>query len=87
MGDKRCIAHGHLVRLVVWKLRLHWNLDAPLTTRLAQVTEALDNVACWDTIRSLLETSEPRKYPPEASTRSLFAEPDSHYATDDYVAF
>jgi hypothetical protein len=38
-GDIRCIAHGHIARIVLWRLRPDWQAEAPTDHKLARVTE------------------------------------------------
>ncbi len=52
-GDARCLAFGHLVRLVVWQLRKGWRCDAATQNKLGRVQKALHNVYPVDLIDKL----------------------------------
>ena len=36
-GDTRCITYGHLIRMVVWRLRGQWDRELPMDDRLARL--------------------------------------------------
>ena len=44
LGDIRCIAYGHLIRLCVWHLRLEWDKNKTTTQRIARVANWLQKV-------------------------------------------
>ena len=88
LGDKRCITHGHLLRLAIWSLHRDWDSSEPLKERLAKVVQALENIGSWETIRAHLESPlEAAKSYPGEITPSLFAEPECSYGTDDDICF
>ncbi|MFQ5796674.1 MAG: DUF1156 domain-containing protein [Candidatus Bipolaricaulia bacterium] len=43
-GDARCLALGHMIRLVTWQLRPAWCNDVPVLDRLTQVKAALHQI-------------------------------------------
>jgi putative DNA methylase len=53
-GDMRCIAYGHLVRLAIWHLRGQWDGAAPISERLARVSEWLKDFGGWRDIEAKL---------------------------------
>jgi putative DNA methylase len=53
VGDARCLLFGHLTRLAVWQLRLTWRNDVTITTKLAQVKTALQQVYPLDLLNRL----------------------------------
>lgn len=54
-GDARCLAFGHLVRLMVWRLKSRWEPEDPWGRKLALVESALDDLAGWEEIWAILE--------------------------------
>lgn len=54
-GDIRCIAHGHLIRLAVWNLRLRWNADSPTAARMSMAREWLADFGGLDAVLRELE--------------------------------
>lgn len=57
-GDARCVAFGHLIRLVVWELRRQWDRDATWREKLGAVGESLSGLPGWDALLSRLELGE-----------------------------
>ena len=53
-GDARCIAHGHLIRLAVWRLRHAWATSKSWGEKLEAVREAVTRIGGWGEIQSLL---------------------------------
>ena len=43
LGDRRCIIHGHLVRLAIWALRSNWDITLPPEERIARVAEWIED--------------------------------------------
>jgi adenine-specific DNA methylase len=58
LGDMRCIAHGHLIRLAVWNLREAWDKSAKIHKRLAAVSSWLLKFGGWSEIEKHLKESE-----------------------------
>lgn len=50
IGDTRCIAYGHLVRLAIWNLRTKWNKSANTSKRLSTVADWLQAFGGWSEI-------------------------------------
>jgi len=47
VGDTRCIAHGHLIRLAIWSLRRGWNKKHKTATRIARVATWIQDFGGW----------------------------------------
>lgn len=59
-GDRRCLAHGHLVRLAIWSLRKQWDKNADINRRLATVAAWLQDIGGWVAVeRHLKDLLEP----------------------------
>ena len=41
-GDARCIVSGHLTRMAIWNLRLHWNSGRPTIEKIDKLLEGED---------------------------------------------
>lgn len=54
LGDIRCIAYGHLVRLAVWNLRKDWKLELPTSEKLKVVALAIDSLGGWSEVETHL---------------------------------
>jgi len=54
IGDARCIAYGHLVRLAIWNLRTSWNKNADINKRLSSVSSWLMRFGGWSQIEGYL---------------------------------
>jgi putative DNA methylase len=68
VGDMRCIAFGHLIRLAIWNLRKGWDGNAEINRRLGAVASWLAAFGGWAEI-------EKRIFEPEDTLRDapLFA--------------
>jgi hypothetical protein len=64
LGDTRCIAYGHLIRLAIWNLRKEWKKDENINGRLSAVSSWLTRFGGWAEIEKLLV--EPREFIDEA---------------------
>jgi hypothetical protein len=53
-GDARCILLGHLIRLAVWQLRPTWRKDVPVTVKLTQVKDVLQDIYPLDLLDQLV---------------------------------
>ena len=49
-GDIRCIALGHITRVVVWALSADWDKSMPTAAKIARVAETMDGLASVDTV-------------------------------------
>ncbi len=58
VGDIRCIAFGHLVRLAIWNLRRNWNKDLDVGKRIAAVSRRLIEFGGWREVEQCLYESE-----------------------------
>ena len=54
-GDIRCVTYGHLVRLAIWSLRNGWNKAEPTASRIAKVSEWLQDFGGWPKIEKSIE--------------------------------
>lgn len=72
LGDTRCIAYGHLVRLAIWNLRSGWNKTANTTNRIASVSGWLRKFGGWPEVEKHLSES-----PVYCHDEPLFAVRDS----------
>jgi len=43
-GDIRCIIHGHLIRLAIWKLRKGWNIHLSTEEKLKSIALTVENL-------------------------------------------
>ena len=57
LGDKRCIAYGHLVRMAIWNLRCGWDKTASTSKRIAAVGSWLRNSGGWPEVEKHLSES------------------------------
>lgn len=54
-GDLRCVAYGHLTRLVAWRLRSSWDSSAPVKTRLGRIAAELKELPGLGEIESRVD--------------------------------
>jgi len=54
-GDIRCVTYGHLIRLVIWSLRLEWMKNEPITTRIEKVADWLQRFGGWAEVKKCME--------------------------------
>lgn len=54
-GDIRCIAYGHITRMVVWNLRPFWDASQPTEKKLAIIRAAMDTIATVEDVTACLE--------------------------------
>jgi len=76
LGDTRCLAYGHLIRLAIWHLRRTWQKAAPTRQRLEAVARWLREFGGWPDVAACLQ-----KAPSADSPLPLFrtAEHTTHY--------
>lgn len=60
IGDARCVAYGHLIRLAVWKLKGQWTPSASWAERLAAVAGAVASFGGLDAIEGFLDADGKR---------------------------
>lgn len=79
LGDIRCIAYGHLVRLAVWNLRKGWDRSAGINRRISTVSAWLSELGGWPAVERHLHLEDPTHNMP------LFAagDPPGRYGSDD----
>jgi adenine-specific DNA methylase len=58
VGDARCIAYGHLIRLAIWNLRKTWDKNADMNKRLSMVSSWILRFGGWTEIEKRLVESE-----------------------------
>lgn len=54
LGDMRCIAYGHLIRLCIWSLRLEWNKKDTIASRIAKVANWIQDFGGWSEVEKHL---------------------------------
>ncbi len=85
VGDLRCMAAGHLTRLVVWSLRTDWASDAPTPVKITRVS---DWIANFGGIEAVLEALSRPAPPIRGERRRTIMEPKAyHYGRGSLVAF
>ncbi len=47
VGDMRCIAYGHIIRLAIWNLRKTWDKNADINKRLSSVSSWILKFGGW----------------------------------------
>jgi putative DNA methylase len=55
LGDTRCLAYGHLIRLAIWQLRETWQKTAPTRQRLEAVAGWLREFGGWPEVAACLQ--------------------------------
>jgi len=63
LGDTRCIAYGHLVRLAIWNLRSAWKETDATAKKLAAVSNWLHTFGGWPEVERHLTGSVPTGHP------------------------
>jgi adenine-specific DNA methylase len=85
LGDARCIAFGHLVRLTIWELARNWRPGTGWTEKLEKVAETAEKLSGSGEVERLLEVMVTRKTRADADEiRERAAVYDSQ---DDEVPF
>jgi hypothetical protein len=85
LGDARCIAFGHLVRLTIWELARRWRPGAGWTEKLEEVAETAEKLSGSGEVERLLEARVTRRTRADADEiRERAAVYDSQ---DDEVPF
>ncbi|MBI4776660.1 MAG: DUF1156 domain-containing protein [Deltaproteobacteria bacterium] len=70
IGDTRCIAYGHLVRLAVWNLRGAWDETAATSEKIAAVSDWLRDFGGWVEVeKHLCESNSCRRHEPLFAVR------------------
>ena len=54
IGDMKCIAYGHLIRLAIWNLRKAWDKNLDINKRLSTVASWLQGFGGWNEIEKHL---------------------------------
>jgi adenine-specific DNA methylase len=54
LGDTRCMAYGHLVRLAIWNLRSVWNKTIGTSEKIAMVSNWLSDFGRWPEVEKHL---------------------------------
>lgn len=68
LGDIRCIAFGHLIRLAIWNLRKTWDDTAPTAERVKRIAEMISALGDPEAIAMSLserDKSKPRQIYPD----------------------
>lgn len=58
-GDTRCIIHGQLLRLGIWKVRQAWNVDAATSEKFDCLAKAMNDFGSVETVRERLSDRQP----------------------------
>lgn len=58
IGDMKCIAYGHLIRLAIWQLRRDWDAKSGINKRLAMISSWILRFGGWNDIAQSLNKSE-----------------------------
>lgn len=70
VGDIRCMALGHITRMVTWRLRPSWDAALPTQRKLAIFRQAMDALA---TVEQVIKYLQDLKAPQLATIGGLFA--------------
>jgi hypothetical protein len=85
LGDTRCIAYGHLVRLAIWHLRKGWDKNAGVGDRMAVVAGWLQDFGGWAGVEEHIKTNDPAQlYGPLFAVRE---KAQKYGAGDDDISF
>jgi len=53
LGDAHCLLLGHIVRLVVWRLRTEWHVESPVLDKLTRARSAMQRIYPLDLVRQM----------------------------------
>ncbi|MCP3910260.1 MAG: DNA methylase, partial [Actinomycetia bacterium] len=84
LGDARCMAFGHVIRMVVWRLRKRWDRSAGWEAKLEAIERAVGEMGGFAAVEEHLDPAG------ELATRRAgeIREPEAvYYAGDDAVSF
>lgn len=85
-GDIRCIAHGHLLRMAMWRLRAKWDANRPLPEKFDEVARAVGEMGPLSAVLRHLE--EQGSVAAAVSQTDLFREDAALYRTAaDEISF
>ncbi len=83
MGDARCVAFGHMIRLAVWRLAGCWDDAAPWSEKLARIERTTEEVGGFEGVEKHLDSDVK-----QATRRaSEVREPVAVYSGKDDVPF
>ena len=85
IGDIRCIAYGHLIRLAIWQLRETWDMDAGINKRLSAVSSWLQQFGGWPDIEK--HFIKPEDWPIDTPLFSVKDDIDTYGDSNDEVSF
>jgi len=57
VGDMKCIAYGHLIRLAIWSLRHAWDKNESTKARIARVDAWLQKFGDWSDVKKYIDLS------------------------------
>lgn len=81
IGDVRCIAYGHLVRLAIWNIRSGWDKAADISKKISIVAEWLRNFGGWSGVERCLVSPVPsRSAEPLSEVRETTEKYGAEYA-------
>ncbi len=79
LGDTRCVAYGHLVRLAIWNLRNVWDKTADVSKKISVVSDWLRDFGGWREVEKYL--IEPHATPVQKSLFTV-SEPIEEYGVE-----
>jgi len=63
LGDTRCIAYGHLVRLTIWNLRSAWDKTADTSKKISAVSKWIRDFGGWPEVERHLYNQKDHRHP------------------------
>jgi len=84
LGDTRCIAYGHLIRLAVWALRREWNRSSRTAERMAEIEDWLRRFGGWPEVEKHLKDVAPTR---RAERELILREDVEEFGSDDEISF
>jgi len=54
IGDIRCVAYGHLIRMAIWELRRDWQVDRSIGEKLDRIAQAVKSFGGWEAAEGYL---------------------------------
>lgn len=82
-GDVRCVVHGHLTRMAIWKLRRSWDAARSTPRKLSAVAETM---AAFGDADQIIESVTTRRPKPQSSS-PLFSVPPAKEERCDAISF
>ncbi len=83
-GDLRCVAYGHLARLVIWRLRRTWDRSRTTSCKLERIGDEFRRLGGYEAVEAYLKEGIPAGVHVQAD---LFRERAPAYASDGEISF